>query len=166
MKLTSSRMATAVILAVCLPAGASGLPSSALDELRSHRPSVLAELDQDAQALLNRMTPEQLADFKRGVAPEEIELEDGSSLAEFETAKLRGVSLEIRAFTIDGGGRRSSAGSFSLEGTIGQPDADYAAGGHFDLLGGYREDLGTRVSPIFSDGFESGNTASWSITVP
>jgi hypothetical protein len=40
-------------------------------------------------------------------------------------------------YTIDGGGGRSSGGSYSLMGTIGQPDAAYGRAGNFELLGGF-----------------------------
>jgi hypothetical protein len=39
--------------------------------------------------------------------------------------------------TIDGGGGTSSGGQYILTGTIGQPDADYSAGGNYELLGGF-----------------------------
>ena len=40
--------------------------------------------------------------------------------------------------TIDGGGRTSSGGTYSLIGTIGQPDAAYSEGGdYYELLGGF-----------------------------
>jgi hypothetical protein len=39
--------------------------------------------------------------------------------------------------TIDGGGGTSSGGQYKLTGTIGQPDADYSAGGNYELLGGF-----------------------------
>jgi hypothetical protein len=44
---------------------------------------------------------------------------------------------EIGWYTIDGGGGRSSGGSYTLTGTIGQPDAAYSAGGGYELLGGF-----------------------------
>ncbi len=48
-------------------------------------------------------------------------------------------SLSIDWYTVDGGGGSSSAGEFTLSGTVGQPDAGTltAAGGGFTLLGGY-----------------------------
>ncbi len=46
---------------------------------------------------------------------------------------------EIRQSTIDGGGRTSSGGSYTLRGTIGQPDAGDSAGGQYELLGGFWE---------------------------
>lgn len=39
--------------------------------------------------------------------------------------------------TIDGGGGTSTGGSFSLSGTIGQPDAGTMSGGSFAITGGY-----------------------------
>jgi len=44
---------------------------------------------------------------------------------------------EIDWHTIDGGGGTSSGGQYVLSGTIGQPDAAYSAGGHYELLGGF-----------------------------
>ncbi len=39
--------------------------------------------------------------------------------------------------TIDGGGGVSSGGSFTLRGTIAQPDAGNLAGGQYEVLGGF-----------------------------
>jgi hypothetical protein len=39
--------------------------------------------------------------------------------------------------TIDGGGGQSSGGQYVLTGTIGQPDAAYFEGGHYEVLGGF-----------------------------
>lgn len=39
--------------------------------------------------------------------------------------------------TIDGGGGTSSGGAYQLTGTIGQPDAGYHSGGHYELLAGF-----------------------------
>ena len=44
---------------------------------------------------------------------------------------------ELNWSTIDGGGGKSSGGSYVLTGTIGQPDAAYSAGGQYELLGGF-----------------------------
>ena len=44
---------------------------------------------------------------------------------------------EISWYTIDGGGGTSSGGPYVLTGTIGQPDADWASGGKYELLGGF-----------------------------
>lgn len=40
-------------------------------------------------------------------------------------------------YTIDGGGGTSAGGSFTLNGTIGQPDAGVMSGGSFTLSGGF-----------------------------
>ena len=40
-------------------------------------------------------------------------------------------------FTIDGGGGASNGGSFTLSGTIGQPDAGTLSGGNYTLQGGF-----------------------------
>ncbi len=44
---------------------------------------------------------------------------------------------EISWYTIDGGGGQSSGGTYTLIGTIGQPDAAYSAGGDYEVLGGF-----------------------------
>jgi hypothetical protein len=46
-------------------------------------------------------------------------------------------SFSIDWFTIDGGGGTSSGGTYSLSGTIGQPDAGKMSGGTFTLDGGF-----------------------------
>ena len=40
-------------------------------------------------------------------------------------------------FTIDGGGGQSSGGTYTLQGTIGQPDAATSSGGRYTLHGGF-----------------------------
>jgi hypothetical protein len=40
-------------------------------------------------------------------------------------------------FTIDGGGGQSSGGAYTLNGTIGQPDAATSSGGRYTLHGGF-----------------------------
>jgi len=44
---------------------------------------------------------------------------------------------KIGSYTIDGGGGTSSSGTYTLSGTIGQPDADVSDGGGYELLGGF-----------------------------
>ena len=47
-------------------------------------------------------------------------------------------NYSIDWFTIDGGGGTSSGGSFTLSGSIGQPDAGGAmSGGNYSLTGGF-----------------------------
>ena len=40
-------------------------------------------------------------------------------------------------YTVDGGGGTSSGGSYTLSGTIGQPDAGTLSGGSYTLQGGF-----------------------------
>ena len=47
------------------------------------------------------------------------------------------ADYSIDWYTIDGGGGRSNGGTYTLTGTIGQPDAAYSAGGDYELLGGF-----------------------------
>src|SRR5438105_13370401 len=49
----------------------------------------------------------------------------------------RGQSYAIDWYTIDGGGGTSSGGSFTLSGTIGQPDVATLSGGNYTLQGGF-----------------------------
>ena len=67
---------------------------------------------------------------------------------------LTGYSLDW--WTVDGGGTTSSAGgSYSLGGTIGQPDAGTSTGGGYALAGGFwrgeREQLIPAVDPAVSE---------------
>ena len=49
-------------------------------------------------------------------------------------------SYDVSWYTIDGGGHTwSSGGTYSLGGTIGQPDAGDLAGGNYTLGGGFWE---------------------------
>ncbi len=48
-----------------------------------------------------------------------------------------GGDYDLSWYTIDGGGGISKGGSYTLTGTIGQPDAAYSNGGSFELLGGF-----------------------------
>jgi len=46
-------------------------------------------------------------------------------------------AYDISWWTIDGGGNTSSGGSYSLSGTIGQPDSGTLTGGTYKLEGGF-----------------------------
>ena len=56
-------------------------------------------------------------------------------------------SFAIDWFTIDGGGGTSTGGAFSLDGTIGQPDAGHMTGGNFTLDGGFWGIIGSIQTP-------------------
>ena len=84
------------------------------------------------------------------------------------------AQYEIDWYTIDGGGGRSTGGVYSLEGTIGQPDAEVvslcsADGGlgcvnpTYELIGGFWAGVGSfaghptcsgNLECLFRDGFE------------
>ena len=58
----------------------------------------------------------------------------------------------ITWYTIDGGGGTSSGGSYTLSGTIGQPDAGPSlSGGTFTLTGGYWAGAGETPNPCPGD---------------
>ena len=70
-------------------------------------------------------------------------------------AQAADQDFEISWYTIDSGGGLSSAGAFTLEGTIGQSDASrrMMTGGQYAVSGGFWENF---ADLIFSDGFEVG----------
>jgi hypothetical protein len=58
------------------------------------------------------------------------------------SAAPRTTGYEISWYTIDGGGAQNlSGGSYTLSGTIGQPDAGSQSGGSYTLNGGFWVDL-------------------------
>jgi hypothetical protein len=46
-------------------------------------------------------------------------------------------AFELTWYTVDAGGGTSQGGSYTLSGTIGQPDADSLTGGDYRLDGGF-----------------------------
>src|SRR5437016_6627368 len=52
-------------------------------------------------------------------------------------AAVKAQNYSIDWFTIDGGGGTSTGGVYSVNGTIGQPDAGKMSGGNFTLDGGF-----------------------------
>jgi hypothetical protein len=50
---------------------------------------------------------------------------------------LANAQYAIEWFSLDGGGGTSSGGSFTLTGTIGQPDAGTLSGGNYTFQGGF-----------------------------
>jgi hypothetical protein len=47
------------------------------------------------------------------------------------------ADYEITWYTIDGGGGSATGGAYTLNGTVGQPDAGTLIGGSYTLAGGY-----------------------------
>lgn len=144
--------------------------SSAWENLARARPGIAEEASTLEVEILRLMTLEQLHAYLQGAAPAGIALATGESLAEFLTHKGIG-ELGISWYSLDGGGGEISGGGFTLGGTIGQPDAGTMSGGGFLLTGGFWAGLSSAESgggsseQIFSDGFESGNTAGWDHTI-
>ncbi len=58
------------------------------------------------------------------------------------SAAPRTTGYEISWYTVDGGGAQNlTGGSYSLSGTIGQPDAGSQSNGSYTLNGGYWVDV-------------------------
>jgi hypothetical protein len=57
----------------------------------------------------------------------------GGALAQVDAP----LAFDLSWFSIDGGGGASSGGSYTLNGTIGQPDAGTMSGGAYTLAGGF-----------------------------
>src|SRR5438093_13726584 len=60
----------------------------------------------------------------------------------FAVTRLSAQNYSIDWFTTDGGGGSSSGGSYTLSGTIGQPDAGTSSGGTYTLEGGFWPGIG------------------------
>ncbi|MCE7972923.1 MAG: hypothetical protein DYG92_01170 [Leptolyngbya sp. PLA1] len=60
-------------------------------------------------------------------------------------------------YTIDGGGGTSTGGTYSLSGTIGQPDAGVMTGGTYTLSGGFWVGAATPAPPCDPDLNQDGN---------
>jgi hypothetical protein len=52
-------------------------------------------------------------------------------------ATIHAQTYTVTRWTVDGGGGTSSGGSYTLSGTIGQPDAGLHSGGTYTLIGGF-----------------------------
>ena len=57
--------------------------------------------------------------------------------------------FSIPWWTMDGGGGTSQGGDYSLQGTIGQPDAGSPQGGDFSLAGGFWAGIKDRIWQFF-----------------
>ena len=68
-------------------------------------------------------------------------------------AAMATAQFTIDAYTIDGGGGKSTGGSFAVEGTIGQHDASNAmTGGTYELVGGFWGVIGNCPADFNGDG--------------
>ena len=61
----------------------------------------------------------------------------GSCLIASMALSARAQTYDLSWFSIDGGGGTSSGGTYSVTGTIGQPDAGAMSGGNYTLQGGF-----------------------------
>ena len=84
------------------------------------------------------------------------------------SAKAQSYSIDWS--TIDGGGGTSSGGSYTLSGTIGQPDAGTLSGGSYTLEGGFWPGLvvpsSTGAPMLFIQVSGASVVISWSPTTP
>jgi len=90
------------------------------------------------------------------------------SLVLLATMNLLAQSYSIDWFTMDGGGGVSSGGSYTLSGTIGQPDAGTLSGGNYTLEGGFWPGIvlpsSTSVAPTLSIQLSGNNViVSWAV---
>jgi hypothetical protein len=72
-------------------------------------------------------------------------------------AQSSSASYQIPRQTIDGGAQRSTSATYTLDATIGQPDAGPAmTSASYELRGGFHRATATGPlpDPLFSDGFE------------
>jgi hypothetical protein len=60
-----------------------------------------------------------------------------TALALAASAAQAQTNFTVDWFTIDGGGGVSTGGTYTVNGTIGQPDAGAMSGGNFTLQGGF-----------------------------
>ena len=71
-------------------------------------------------------------------------------------------------YTIDGGGGVSSGGTYTLSGTIGQPDAGVLTGGPYTLSGGFWTVMAVQnpAAPLLSVALSTTNTVilSWPLS--
>jgi hypothetical protein len=69
-------------------------------------------------------------------------------------------------WSVDGGGGSSSGGVFAVTGAIGQPDAGLAGGCGVVLEGGIWSGPAPCETPLFCDGFETGDFGAWTGVTP
>jgi hypothetical protein len=69
------------------------------------------------------------------------------TLAGLGSALARAGLYDLNWFTVDGGGGRSASGIYSMQGSIGQPDAGAQVGGPYNLHGGFWSGAGSASTP-------------------
>ena len=109
--------------------------------------------------LVKAMSPEQAIALAHGADPASLVLADGQTVADLLKSS---TSFDIRWWTVESGGARSTVGSFQMSGTIGQSDAGTLSAGSFVLAGGFWGESNL----LFANGFETGGTEDWTSEVP
>jgi hypothetical protein len=125
-------------------------PPSAWSILEQRHPTHAAAIPPEERRVLALLTWEQLMAWIDGLDPSRVELADGRSLA-----SALGIGFDLSWWTIDGGGGAISGGGYTLDGTLGQPDASAMKGGGFALGGGFWPSDQPFITRIFRDGFEA-----------
>lgn len=69
-------------------------------------------------------------------------------------ATLAGAQSSLTRESIDSGAARMSAASFTLSGTLGQPDATTASSASHTLTGGFHRRQAAAPEGVFANGFE------------
>lgn len=69
-------------------------------------------------------------------------------------------------WSVDGGGGSSNGGVFALIGGVGQPDTGIAGGCGTAIEGGLWSGVVPCSTPLFCDGFETGDAGAWSSVTP
>jgi hypothetical protein len=91
----------------------------------------------------------------------------GSSLEPSPPAEVKVLApYDMSWWSVDGGGGASSGGVFALTGAIGQPDAGLARACGIVLEGGMWSGPVPSETPLFCDGFETGDVGMWSEVTP
>ena len=71
----------------------------------------------------------------------------GILVAVFTAVTAAAQNLAINWHTIDGGGGESRGGQYTIQATIGQPDAGTMSGGDYFLAGGFWHTFATEIAP-------------------
>lgn len=72
----------------------------------------------------------------------------------------------INWWSVDSGGGEASGGDWAIVSAVGQHDAGALSGAPMTLDGGFVLPSAPDETPLFSDGFESGNLGAWNSATP
>ncbi len=120
----------------------------------------VTEHDADAVRPMRQRAPAGTAVALMAAACGFVALQAWAAATPGESSPTGGGAYAVQRWTVDGGGGRSSGGTFAISGTIAQPDADPlqpSTGGSYSITGGFWPGL-TPVDPtavLFGDGFEA-----------